>query len=116
MPRRAAPRRVEQVAGGYSGPPSPGQEQYRSPRESRMSKRVRPEVVHGGWALALGLAGVAVLFAVFHLPPTWYHLLAAWLVVVNLVAFAYYGYDKAQARSGGRRVPEAVLLGLGLAG
>jgi uncharacterized membrane protein YsdA (DUF1294 family) len=81
-----------------------------------MSKRVRPEVYYAGWALALTVAGVAALFAAFRLPWTWYHLLGAWLLAVNLVTLAFYGHDKARARVGGRRVPEAVLHGLALAG
>ena len=32
-----------------------------------------------------------------------------WLVCINLVTFAYYGYDKWQARRAGRRVPEVAL-------
>src|SRR5688572_21336197 len=87
-----------------------------SPLESRMSKRVRPETYHAGMALAFVLAGVAILFSVLHLSWTWYHLVAAWLVASNLVAFAYYGYDKMQARAGRSRVPEVVLHGLAFLG
>jgi uncharacterized membrane protein YsdA (DUF1294 family) len=39
-----------------------------------------------------------------------------WLVAINLVTFIMYGYDKAEAKSGGLRVPEVVLHGLALAG
>jgi uncharacterized membrane protein YsdA (DUF1294 family) len=39
-----------------------------------------------------------------------------WLASVNLVTFILYGYDKAEAKSGGLRVPEVVLHGLALAG
>lgn len=39
-----------------------------------------------------------------------------WLASINLVTFFIYGYDKAEARSGGGRVPEIVLHGLALAG
>ena len=42
--------------------------------------------------------------------------LVAWLVGWSLPAFAMYGIDKRQARSGGWRVPEAVLHGLALVG
>ena len=41
---------------------------------------------------------------------------AAWLIAVNVVTFLTYGYDKAVAGSGWRRVPERLLLALGLAG
>lgn len=39
--------------------------------------------------------------------------LGCWIVAINIVTFAYYGYDKAQCRPGGRRVPEVVLHALG---
>ncbi len=39
-----------------------------------------------------------------------------WLASINLVTFLMYGYDKAQAKSGGLRTPEVVLHGLALAG
>jgi len=47
---------------------------------------------------------------------TWRPWAAAWLAAVNVAAFAYYGFDKWQARRGGRRVPEKVLFGLALVG
>jgi len=84
-----------------------------SPRSARP---LRPLWRHGLTALALGLVGAAVLLVVFRPALTWFYLLAAWLVSVNLVAFAYYGYDKSCARSASRRVPEAVLHGLAFAG
>lgn len=31
-------------------------------------------------------------------------------IVINLIAFAMYGIDKLQARRGGRRTPERILL------
>jgi uncharacterized membrane protein YsdA (DUF1294 family) len=39
-----------------------------------------------------------------------------WLAALSVVTFALYGYDKAQAKSGGMRVPEIVLHALALAG
>ena len=39
-----------------------------------------------------------------------------WLVSASLVTFLLYGDDKAQARRGGWRIPEAVLHWLALAG
>jgi uncharacterized membrane protein YsdA (DUF1294 family)/cold shock CspA family protein len=42
--------------------------------------------------------------------------LAMWVAALSLVTFGIYGYDKAQAQSGGPRVPEAVLHLLGLLG
>ena len=84
-----------------------------SPRNARP---MRPLWRHGLTALVLGLVGAAALLLVFRPAATWFHLLAAWLVSVNLVAFAYYGYDKSCARRTSRRVPEAVLHGLAVAG
>ena len=82
----------------------------------RNARPLRPLWSHGLTALVLGLVGAAALVLVFRPALTWFHILAAWLVSVNLVAFAYYGYDKSCARSASRRVPEAVLHGLALAG
>lgn len=47
---------------------------------------------------------------------TWPVWLTCWLVAINVVAFGYYGYDKAQAGNGGGRVPEVVLHGLSALG
>jgi uncharacterized membrane protein YsdA (DUF1294 family)/cold shock CspA family protein len=41
---------------------------------------------------------------------------ALWVVALSIVTFGIYGFDKAQAQSGGGRVPEAVLHLLGLLG
>ena len=38
------------------------------------------------------------------------------LALLNLVTFLVYGWDKRQARVGGRRIPERRLLGLVLCG
>jgi uncharacterized membrane protein YsdA (DUF1294 family) len=35
--------------------------------------------------------------------------LALWIVALSVASFGIYGYDKAQAQSGGTRVPELVL-------
>lgn len=81
-----------------------------------MYKRRRPAVFHGAMAAGIVVAVIGLLFATLHLPWTWYHLLAAYLVAVTLTTFAYYGYDKWRARTGGSRIPEMVLHGLALAG
>jgi uncharacterized membrane protein YsdA (DUF1294 family) len=81
-----------------------------------MGKQTRPETFHAVAALLLVLLATAGLFLLFRLPRTWYHLLAAWLVAINLIAFGYYGYDKARARAGRRRVPEVILHALVLLG
>ena len=80
------------------------------------SRRMRPEWYHGGWALALSLLLAGGLLLALRPALTWAHLLAAWLLAVNVVAFGYYGFDKGRARSQSRRVPEAVLHGLADAG
>jgi uncharacterized membrane protein YsdA (DUF1294 family) len=77
---------------------------------------MRPLYRHGTTALLLCLAGALGLVLLLRPAPTWFHYLAAWLLSVNVVAFAYYGYDKSCARSASRRVPEAVLHGLSFAG
>lgn len=82
-----------------------------------MAKRgMRPEVYHGGWALALSLLLAGALLALFRPALGWAPLIGAWLVGVNVTAFGYYGFDKGRARSQGRRIPEVVLHGLALLG
>jgi uncharacterized membrane protein YsdA (DUF1294 family) len=39
-----------------------------------------------------------------------------WLVIASGITFLLYGFDKAQSKKGGWRVPEVVLHGLVLAG
>ncbi len=39
-----------------------------------------------------------------------------WLAVVSSITFVLYGFDKAQSKTGGWRVPEIVLHGLALSG
>src|SRR5204863_2328071 len=75
-----------------------------------------PDVYHGSVALALSLLGAVGLIVAFHPALTWAHVLGAWLLSVNVVAFGYYGYDKGQAQRSVRRVPEVVLHGLSVAG
>jgi uncharacterized membrane protein YsdA (DUF1294 family) len=43
-------------------------------------------------------------------------LLAAWVGIASLVALGMMGVDKARARGGGRRIPEATLLLVALVG
>lgn len=75
-----------------------------------------PSSVRGWWVLAL----VAVLPLLAGLllagtPPV-----GAWLVATGVVTLALYAWDKARARSSagrrGKRVPERVLLGMGVLG
>ena len=80
------------------------------------SRRMRPKTYHGGMALVLSLAGMALLLLAFRPAIHWVPYLAAWLVSVNVVAFGYYGFDKGRARAAASRVPEVVLHGLAFAG
>jgi uncharacterized membrane protein YsdA (DUF1294 family) len=82
----------------------------------RPSKPMRPERFHATVALVLALAGTGLWLYLFRHAFHGYHLLAGWLVAVNLIALGYYGYDKACARRSARRVPEVVLHGLALVG
>jgi uncharacterized membrane protein YsdA (DUF1294 family) len=85
------------------------------------TRKPRPVVVYGGIALLLALAGTIGLWYWLSGKWGWQPWLGAWFVSINVTAFAYYGLDKARAGSStssaaGRRVPEAVLLGLTLLG
>lgn len=62
-----------------------------------------------GLVLAVGVA--VVLYATGWVSPLW-----AWLLSITGVTFAMYGYDKGIADTRQIRVPEGVLLGLGLIG
>lgn len=76
----------------------------------------RPEVRHAIMALGLTLTLALLLFFAFGMPLAWHVLLGIWLLAINLVTFAFYGYDKRCAQANRRRVPEVVLHGLVLAG
>jgi uncharacterized membrane protein YsdA (DUF1294 family) len=80
------------------------------------TRKPRPVVVYGSIALLLALAGTVGLWYWLSQKWAWQPWLGAWLVSINVTAFAYYGLDKARARSTTRRVPEAVLHGLALLG
>ena len=45
-----------------------------------------------------------------------YSIAAAWLILINIVAFAAYGIDKRRARKHEWRIPEATLIGLAVVG
>src|SRR5437764_1503547 len=81
-----------------------------------MARGMRPELFHGGVALALALASTLALMFAFHLKMEWGPLLICWLATVNVIAFAYYGYDKLRAITVRSRIPELVLHGIALAG
>jgi uncharacterized membrane protein YsdA (DUF1294 family) len=74
-----------------------------------MNHKPRPAPLHA--AVGLGGAVIAAGVVMLALPVAWnfYLALVVWLVCINVVTFAYYGYDKWQARQAGRRVPEVAL-------
>lgn len=45
-----------------------------------------------------------------------YSIAAAWLILINIAAFAAYGIDKRRARKHEWRIPEATLIGLAVVG
>lgn len=71
--------------------------------------RKYPRRFHFAVSLALALAGTLGLGLLFGAAWSWPLWLASWLIALNVVTLAYFGYDKAQARKAARRVPEAVL-------
>ena len=73
-----------------------------------IGRRNRPVVI-GLVAAALGT--FAVLAVIFRVSPY-----VAWLAAWSVVTFVAYAIDKAQARRGGWRIPEAALHGLAIAG
>jgi uncharacterized membrane protein YsdA (DUF1294 family) len=79
-------------------------------------RAMSPERYHALVSVTLSLLIGAMIFLLFRVSLSWPHLLAGWLVGVNVVTFGYYGYDKNQARRSSGRVPEVVLHGLALAG
>jgi uncharacterized membrane protein YsdA (DUF1294 family) len=85
------------------------------PRRNK-DRHPSPVLYHLSIALTAAALGVLGLWCLRGGPWSWHEGLAGWLVAVNATAFAYYGFDKARARRGGRRVPELVLHGLALLG
>jgi uncharacterized membrane protein YsdA (DUF1294 family) len=83
---------------------------------SPMRRHPSPVLFHA--SIALTVAALALLGLWWSLGGgwSWPQWVGAWLLAVNGTAVAYYGLDKAQARRGGQRVPEAVLHGLALLG
>ena len=75
-----------------------------------MSRR-SPKQAYSLTAILIVLLVGMVLVFFTNWNPLW-----IWLSSINLVTFLAYGYDKAEAKSGGRRVPEIVLHALALAG
>lgn len=83
-----------------------------SSRASSGRPRRSPKITYAVIALVI----LAVLGGVLYQWLRW-DVYWVWLLVVNVVTFAFFRFDKGQAqRSGAMRVPEVVLLGLMVAG
>jgi uncharacterized membrane protein YsdA (DUF1294 family) len=79
-------------------------------------RRISPYRFHALVGAGITLLITVGLLLLFWSALQWYTVVGAYLVAINLTAFGYYGYDKAQAQGGRSRVPERVLHGLALAG
>lgn len=82
-------------------------------RQRRPSRSPRGASSSAFWLFA-ATAGLA-LWALFRYGVGW-SVYVAWLGAWSMTAAAFFAYDKAQAQSGGWRVPELVLHGLTLVG
>jgi uncharacterized membrane protein YsdA (DUF1294 family) len=82
----------------------------------RPEARRRPFRFHLMLAAFLIVAGTVLLWLGLSRQNDALHWLGCWLVAANVVAFGYYGYDKARARAASSRVPEVVLHVLSAAG
>src|SRR4051812_29333430 len=80
--------------------------------------RPRPIRFYAVLALILCAAGMVGLWWLLDTTNSWSWpvWLGCWLLVVNVVTFSYYGYDKVRAQGGEGRVPELVLHGLAAVG
>jgi uncharacterized membrane protein YsdA (DUF1294 family) len=79
-------------------------------------QRRRPVAFHFLVAALLILAGTVLLWWGLGGQRDGRYWLVSWLLTANVVAFGYYGYDKARARAALSRVPELVLHGLSAVG
>jgi uncharacterized membrane protein YsdA (DUF1294 family) len=81
------------------------------PAGARAPSRRSPKQLFGLIAAVALVALLLILAGTTRLPFYW-----MWLVALSLVTWVLYGFDKAQAKRGGLRVPEMVLHGLALLG
>jgi uncharacterized membrane protein YsdA (DUF1294 family) len=99
-----------------SQPPPHGRDKPVPPTASSKPRRAAQSARSPYWVFSLVAVAIVLIVA---LPLT---LLLNWswlwsyLIAVNVATFALYGYDKAAAGRGGRRVPETVLHGAELLG
>jgi len=63
--------------------------------------------------IAMALAAVLGIFLYWF---TKWNPYIVWVITLSVITFLMYGYDKAQSKVDGQRVPEIVLHGLALAG
>jgi uncharacterized membrane protein YsdA (DUF1294 family) len=73
--------------------------------------RRSPQQIFSLVAAAVVIVLLLILAWMTDLPFYW-----MWLVALSVITWALYGFDKAQAKRGGLRVPEIVLHGLALLG
>ncbi len=71
----------------------------------------RPQLIFG----IIGVAATAVIFLILSFTTTW-HWLIAWMVSASIIAFIFYGADKAMSKTGRLRIPENVLHIMSLIG
>jgi uncharacterized membrane protein YsdA (DUF1294 family) len=81
------------------------------PAGAGAQSRRSPQQIFSLVAAVALVALLLILAGTTHLPFYW-----MWLVALSVITWALYGFDKAQAKRGGLRVPEMVLHGLALLG
>lgn len=76
----------------------------------------RPAAFHACVSFGIVAVLAVALWAGLSQRWLWAVWLGCWFLAINVVTMAYYGYDKFQARRGGRRIPEVVLHALAILG
>jgi len=74
-----------------------------------MTHTLRLTWLHAAVGLGAALSATVAIILLLPIGFNTYLAFAVWLGCINLVTFAYYGYDKRQATREGWRVPELVL-------
>jgi uncharacterized membrane protein YsdA (DUF1294 family) len=87
--------------------PVPITHSHTAQRSRRASRRTNPYVLYGIITFLPAIMLTLILARVVF-PNS--NMLVMWLIVINVIAFFVYGYDKIIAPSGIVRVPEAILL------